>query len=142
MKRIIILPLLFAAGLLCACGAGKAAGTAPAADTSPADAAGGYTAISAEEAKRIMDGEDAFILLDVRTAEEYAEGHIPGAVLLPDCESEDAAELLPDKNALILVYCRSGRRSKIAAEALAAKGYTQVKDFGGIINWPYEIVTE
>jgi rhodanese-related sulfurtransferase len=88
-----------------------------------------------------MDTETDYVILDVRTAEEYAEGHIPNAVNLDHEDVPSQAEtMLPDKEALILVYCRSGRRSKIAAEALVELGYTNVKEFGGIIDWPYEIV--
>ena len=99
--------------------------------------------ITAEQAKRIMDTEEGYIILDVRTGEEYDEGHIPGAIVISHEEiTEKAEEVLTDKNQLILVYCRSGRRSKIAAEALVQLGYTNVKEFGGIIDWPYEITTE
>ena len=99
-----------------------------------------YMNITAEEAKQIMDNEEGYIILDVRTQEEYDEGHIPGATQISHEEiAEKAEEVLPDKNQLILVYCRSGRRSKIAAEALAELGYTNIKEFGGIIDWPYEV---
>ncbi len=99
--------------------------------------------ISSEEARRMMDEESGAIILDVRTQEEFDAGHIKGAVLLPDTEVADkAAELLPDKNALILIYCRSGRRSALAANTLAGMGYSRVYDFGGIIDWPYETVKE
>ena len=95
--------------------------------------------ITAEEAKQIMDGEEGYIILDVRTQEEYDQGHIPGAILIPDTEIKAEAEnVLTDKEQLILVYCRSGRRSKLAAEALVELGYTNIKEFGGIIDWPYE----
>ena len=95
--------------------------------------------ITAEEAKQIMDGEEGYIILDVRTQEEYDQGHIPGAILIPDTEIKAEAEnVLTDKAQLILVYCRSGRRSKLAAEALVELGYTNIKEFGGIIDWPYE----
>jgi len=100
-----------------------------------------YTQITATEAKALMDSEEDFIILDVRTDAEYAEGHIADAVLIPHEEiTAKAEEVLLDKDQLILVYCRSGRRSKIAAEALVALGYTNVKEFGGIIDWPYEVV--
>ena len=100
----------------------------------------GYQRISPGEAKEIMLSEVGYIILDVRTEEEYAQGHVPGAILLPDYEIETkAAEVLPNKDQLILVYCRSGRRSKAAAEALIELGYTNVKDFGGIIDWEYDI---
>ena len=98
-----------------------------------------YVNITAEEAKQIMDTEEGYITLDVRTQEEYDEGHIPEAILIPYTQiREKANEMLPDKDQLILVYCRSGRRSKIAAEALLELGYTNIKEFGGIIDWPYE----
>ena len=95
--------------------------------------------ITAEEAKQIMDNEEGYIILDVRTQEEYDEGHIPGAIVISHEEIEEKAEdVLTDKDQLILIYCRSGRRSKIAAEALVELGYTNIKEFGGIIDWPYE----
>ena len=98
-----------------------------------------YVNITAEEAKQIMDSEEGYIILDVRTQEEYDEGHIPGAILIPNTEMEaQVEEILTDKAQLILVYCRSGRRSKIAAEAWVELGYTNIKEFGGIIDWPYE----
>ena len=98
-----------------------------------------YRKISAEEAFQMMQEENIYILLDVRTTEEFNERHIEGAVLIPDNEISDrAAEELPDKNILILVYCRSGRRSEAAARELADMGYTNVYDFGGIIDWPFE----
>ena len=100
-----------------------------------------YEQISAEEAKAIMDTEKEYIIIDARTGSEFAEGHIEGAILIPEYEIADCAEKeLPNKDALILVYCRSGRRSKIASEELVKLGYTNVKEFGGIIDWPYEIV--
>ena len=96
--------------------------------------------ITAEEAKQIMDSEEGYIILDTRTQEEYDEGHIPGAIVIPYDEITDRAEEeLPDKDQLLLVYCRSGRRSKLAAEALVELGYTNIKEFGGIIDWPYEV---
>ena len=99
-----------------------------------------YVNITAEEAKRIMDIEEGYIILDVRTQEEYDEGHIPGAIVISHEEIAEKAEgVLTDKNQLILVYCRSGRRSKLATEALVELGYTNIKEFGGIIDWPYEV---
>lgn len=99
-----------------------------------------YQQITAAEAKKIMDsGEDA-VVLDVREQDEYDSGHIPNAIVIPYIEIESKAEkMIPDKNVQILVYCRSGRRSKIASESLAKLGYTNVKEFGGIIDWPYEV---
>ena len=99
-----------------------------------------YEQITAEEAKKIMNSGEEHIILDTREQDEFDEGHIPGAILIPYTEIENKAEeMLPDKDKLILVYCRSGRRSKIAAESLAKLGYTNVKEFGGIIDWPYEV---
>ena len=99
-----------------------------------------YRKITAEEAKKRIDGGNV-IILDVRTQAEYDEGHIQGAILLPDNEIKDKAEsVLPDKNATILVYCRTGRRSALASEELIRMGYTDIYDFGGIVDWPYEIV--
>ncbi len=98
-----------------------------------------YTKITAEQAQTLMADGDPFILLDVRTPEEFAEAHIKTALLLPDYElAARAPAELPDKHARILVYCRSGRRSANAANALLAMGYTNVFDFGGIIDWPFE----
>ena len=100
-----------------------------------------YEQITPEEAKKIMDSGEEHIILDTREQDEYDEGHIAGAILIPYTEIENKAEeTMPDKDKLILVYCRSGRRSKIAAESLAKLGYTNVKEFGGIIDWQYEIV--
>lgn len=100
-----------------------------------------YEQITPAEAKEIMDESDGYVILDVRTQEEYDEAHIDGAILIPDYEIADKAEnILKDKNQLILVYCRSGRRSKNAASELVKLGYTNVKEFGGIIDWPYETV--
>ena len=99
-----------------------------------------YKQITQQEAKNIMDSNEDFIILDVREQEEFDEGHIPGAILISYTQIyELAKEKLPDKNQQILVYCRSGRRSKIAAQSLAELGYTNVKEFGGILDWPYEI---
>ena len=100
-----------------------------------------YEQITPAEAKEIMDERDDYVILDVRTQEEFDEAHIDGAILIPDYEIAAKAEnILKDKNQLILVYCRSGRRSKLAASELVTLGYTNVKEFGGIIDWPYETV--
>ena len=100
-----------------------------------------YQQITPEEAKKIMDTEKEYVIIDARTEEEFAEGHIEGAILIPEYEiAHRAQKELPDKNALILVYCRSGRRSKIASSELVKLGYKNVKEFGGILDWPYEIV--
>ena len=100
-----------------------------------------YEQISQDEAKRIMDTEEDFVIIDARTQSEFDEGHIEGAILIPEYEITERAEKeIPEKDTLILVYCRSGRRSKIASEALVKLGYTNVKEFGGIIDWQYEIL--
>ena len=100
-----------------------------------------YKQITAEEAKKIMDTQKNYVIIDARTQEEFAQGHIEGAILIPEYEISQKAEIhIPNKDELILVYCRSGRRSKIASEELVKLGYTNVKEFGGIINWPYDVV--
>lgn len=99
-----------------------------------------YMNITAEEAKKIMDTQEGYIILDTRTQEEYEEKHIPGAIVISHDEILEKAEsILTDKDQLILVYCRSGRRSKLAAEDLVKLGYTNIKEFGGILDWPYEV---
>ncbi len=100
-----------------------------------------YEQITQSHAKSIMDNAQEYILIDARTQEEFDQGHIKGAIMIPEYEIRDRAkEELPDKDALILVYCRTGRRSKIAAQALADMGYTNVKEFGGIVDWIYGVV--
>ena len=127
MKKLVF--LLLAVMLLTACGQAK-----------ENDQGAVYVSITAEEAKQIMDSEEGYIILDVRTQEEYDQGHIPGAIVISHEEiAEKAEKVLTDKDQLILVYCRSGRRSKIAAEALVELGYTNIKEFGGIIDWSYEV---
>ena len=102
--------------------------------------AASYEQITQEEAKQIMDTTNGYILLDTRTREEYDQSHIPGALLIPHTEIAERAEAeLPDKDQVILVYCRSGNRSKQASEVLVELGYTHVKEFGGINTWPYEV---
>ena len=127
MKQIL---LLFLTTLLVLTGCGRA------------KEKNAYQQITQEEAKRMMDTQEV-IILDVREQDEFDAGHIPGATLIPYGSIEEKApSMLPDKDQLILVYCRSGRRSKIAAEALEKMGYTNIKEFGGILDWPYEIVEE
>ena len=127
MKKLLF--LLLAVMLLTAC-----------AHTKENDQEAAYMNITAEEARQIMDNEEGYVILDARTQEEYDQGHIPGAIVISHEEiAEKAEEVLTDKEQLILVYCRSGRRSKIAAEALVELGYTNIKEFGGIIDWPYEV---
>ncbi len=128
--------------ILSLCSVSCSSGSVPADSTSDADELT-FEQISAEKAKEIMDTAKEYVIIDARTDSEYAEGHIEGAIVIPEYDIEARAEeLIPDKDTLILVYCRSGRRSKIAAEALIYLGYTNVKEFGGIIDWPYEIVKD
>ena len=126
MKRII--PLILAILLLAGCGAAPTATQAT------------YRQFSAAEAMDMMSAQEDYIILDVRTQQEYAAGHIPGAICVPNeaIDREKPAEL-PDADQLILVYCRSGNRSKQASQKLADLGYTNIVEFGGIIDWPGEI---
>lgn len=126
MRRLI--PLLLLMMLLTACTAKPVKTEEPA-----------LMNITPQEAKTLMDTRSGFVILDVRTPEEYAESHIPGAILIPDYDiGTKAPEVLKDKNQMILVYCRSGRRSKLAAAELETMGYTCIREFGGILDWPYE----
>ena len=125
MKRII--PFLIALLLLAGCGAKSSEAT--------------YRQITMEEAVTMMEEESGYIILDVRTAQEYSEKHIPGAINVANesIGTEDIPEL-PDKDQLILVYCRSGNRSKQASEKLVKLGYTNIVEIGGINSWPGETV--
>ena len=130
MKRILII-LLFGILALTGCAAG--------AHEKDAD---GYRRIGAAEAAEIMAKESDYIILDVRTQEEYETSHIPGAICIPnETIGTDEIPELPDKNQLILVYCRSGNRSKQASEKLVKLGYTNIVEFGGINAWTGETVT-
>ena len=126
MKKGMILLVLIMA--LSGCGA------------APQESSAGYQQITAEEAKEMIDTLDDEIILDVREQEEYDTKHIPDAILLPvGMIDEDTAEgVIPEKDSVVLVYCRSGNRSKTASNKLAQLGYTQVYEFGGINDWPYE----
>ena len=139
-KRIWMLRLACLLGLLVLAGC-------TASKTDPEESAGtakdAYEQITPAQAKELMDNEVNVIVLDVRTEEEYHAGHIEGAVLIPDYEiGEKAESMLTDKEQLILVYCRSGRRSRNAAGELAALGYTNIKELGGMLDWAYETVSE
>ena len=129
MKRIwiTVLALLF---LLTGCGGDSASSTGE----------NSYQQITQETAKQMMDEQDV-IILDVREQDEYDSGHIIDAVLLPvrTIDEDRAAAVIPEKDSIVLVYCRSGNRSKTASAALVELGYTQVYEFGGINDWPYEI---
>ena len=106
----------------------------------PAGPDAGFTPISPQKAKEMMDAGQELLILDVREQDEYDSGHIPGAVLLPvgSIDEETATEVIPEKDSTVLVYCRSGNRSKTASSALAELGYTNIYEFGGINTWPYE----
>ena len=122
-----LLPFILSIMLLSSCSA-------------PGGSVNSYRQISMDEAVEMMKKESGYIILDVRRPDEYAEGHIPGAINVPNEEigTADIPEL-PDKAQLILVYCRSGRRSKEASEKLVKLGYTNVVEFGGILDWKGEI---
>ena len=135
MKKIIL--GIFVFGLLTGCS--DANQNTPVTTASSESATITYQKIPQSEAKKIMDSGEKFILLDVRSEEEFKEKHIPKAIVIPHDEIKERAEQeLSDKNALILVYCRSGSRSKKAIDVLLLMCYTNVKDFGGINDWPYE----
>ena len=134
MKKRTLIALTLGCLLLAACGAEQKQE-----ETTPMT----YTQITQEEAQRIMREEEGYLIVDVRRSDEFAEGHIPGAVLvtLETIGAEMPAQL-PDKDQKLLVYCRSGRRSKEAAQKLADLGYSQVYEFGGILTWPGEITRD
>ena len=125
LKRL--LPFILSIMLLSSCG-------------TPGGSTNSYRQISMDEAVKMMKDEKNYIILDVRRPDEYAEGHIPGAINVPN-EEIGTAEIaeLPSKSQLILVYCRSGRRSKEASEKLVKLGYTNIVEFGGILDWKGEI---
>ncbi len=137
MKKLILSALLITTALIMI----SCATTSGLAENEAVEAAADYIKISGTEARAIINTEEV-IILDVRTVEEFKEIRIAGAILIPDYEIRELAELmLHDKEATILVYCRSGRRSEIASRALIEMGYQNVYDFGGIIDWEYETVS-
>ena len=142
MKKILLCTFIMLM-LLTACNFQSAATSAPKTteEASSEKTSLNYQQITQDEAKQIMKDEDNYIILDVRTQSEYDDGHIPNAVCVPNetIGGDDIPEL-PDKEQLILVYCRSGRRSKEAAAKLADMGYTNIKEFGGITNWTGDVV--
>jgi rhodanese-related sulfurtransferase len=132
---ILIVILLIAAFLFVACGKTKAEEKKTTMETETVS----YKNISPKDAKARLEAEKDIILLDVRTLDEYAEKHIPNSLLIPvDVIEKEAPAKLADKSAVIFVYCRSGRRSVAASEALVKLGYTNIYNLGGIIDWPYE----
>ena len=122
---------------------GVAEDSVPAEAGASAEGTASYQQISQEEAKEMMAREDGHVIVDVRRQDEYDAGHIPGAILIPnESIGQDSPEALPDHDQIILIYCRSGNRSKQAAQKLAAMGYKNIYEFGGINTWTGEIVTE
>ena len=102
-----------------------------------------YKSLTVDAAVRVMESTSGYLIVDVRRADEYADGHIPGAVNVPlDDILEGQVDLLPDKEQTLLVYCYAGRRSKTAAEKLAELGYKNAYEFGGIVDWPGEVVKD
>ena len=136
-KNVILIGIAMAALLLAGCGSAKE-------QTAEGESkAGEYYQISKEEAAAMMSEESGYVIVDVRTEEEYNEGHIPGAICIPNesIGSEQPAEL-PDLEQVILVYCRSGNRSKQAAKKLSKIGYTNIYEFGGINSWTGDVVKD
>ena len=135
MKKIIVLMIITIMILACGCSGNES----PQTDGQDLQ----YSQISQEEAVEMMSEETGYLIVDVRRPDEYAEGHIPGAINVPNEEiSDEMPEALPDKDRLLFIYCRTGRRSKEAAAKLADIGYTNIYEFGGIADWKGEIVTE
>ena len=133
MKRIVLL-LSASLLLLAGCGTGKQ-------EEETGKAAGTYRQISQEEAQRIMEREEGYVIVDVRREDEFLSGHIPGAILIPNEQiGTQRPKELQDPDQIILIYCRSGNRSKQASQKLANMGYTNICEFGGINTWPGEIV--
>ncbi|MCL2662223.1 MAG: rhodanese-like domain-containing protein [Oscillospiraceae bacterium] len=145
MKKLILVILFFPL-LLVACNndsAQEEQSPSPTPEPTPVNGSGEtvYRRISAGDAHQMMQDTSEYILLDVRRIDEFNAEHIEGAILIPYDEiGNRAADELPDKNALILIYCRSGRRSELAARELIGMGYTNVYDFGGILDWPYDTI--
>lgn len=140
--RKMVFPVLIAVVVMLAMAACTAdSPSLPPSSSTPGQSAPVYRRITAEQAKERIDSGDPVILIDVRTPAEFAEKHIPGALLIPNETIGDTPPPeLTDLNAEILIYCRSGNRSRQAAEKLIAMGYTAVYDFGGIGSWPYETI--
>lgn len=141
MKKYFIIAIVAVLALVLVAGLAACSGKGEIKDHSQTTTAGvTYKKISPKEAKELLDA-GAVTLLDVRTQAEFDSGHIKGAILIPDYElAQKAPTILPDKDAKILVYCRSGNRSATASKKLIQMGYTDVLDFGGIIDWPYDTV--
>jgi len=130
--------------LLTACGNGASSSESAQSEvqTTTASAAAAYQQITQEKAKEMMQADDGHIIVDVRRQDEYDSGHIPGSILIPnESIGTEQPKELPDLDQVILIYCRSGRRSKEASQKLADMGYTHIYEFGGIIDWTEEVVT-
>lgn len=142
IKGLPVLLLLTVAMALTGCAAQSAAGSEePSSVVSDIQAADAHRKITATEAKERMDSGDPIVIVDVRTEEEYVTGHVYGAILVPNETITDIpSKALPDLDAELLVYCRTGRRSAEAAQKLIDMGYTNVSDFGGIVDWPHATV--
>lgn len=134
-KNLVLILLLFSVAFLVSC-------TIRTSNPSNSSNMTSYQKITAEEAKARIDSGDSIIIVDVRTQEEYDAEHIEGSVLIPnETISDTQPEFLPDLNAEILIYCRSGNRSAQAAKKLIDIGYSNIYDFGGIIDWPYDTIS-
>lgn len=145
IRYAIMLLILGLCLCLAACSSGKQSSESGSASEASvaSDQAGTYTQISQDEAMEMMEKDDGHVIVDVRTQEEYDEGHIPDAVLIPNETIADSPPAeLPDKDQIILIYCRRGNRSKDASQKLADMGYTNIYEFGGIETWEGEVVTE
>lgn len=155
MRKSFFSLLMLVGVLIMAAGCGSAGTVEQAGSAEPAgtggsqsvesrhETAGTYTQISQEEARTMMESEDGHIVVDVRRQDEYDSGHIPGAVCIPN---ESIGEVPPaelsDPDQVVLIYCRTGRRSKEAAQKLADLGYSNIYEFGGIVDWTGEITTD
>ncbi len=144
-KKYTIIPLLLMLLILTGCGSKdkQEKGIDQTTNTAESNNTESYHQISQEEARAMMEADDGHIIVDVRTQDEFDEGHIPGAICIPNESISDKQPAeLPDLDQIILVYCRSGRRSKEASQKLADIGYTRVYEFGGIIDWTGEVVKD
>lgn len=143
-RRAVLAVFAVLCMLLTACGNGTSSSESAQSEvrTTTASAAANYQQITQEKAKEMMQADDGHIIVDVRRQDEYDSGHIPGAILIPnESIGTEQPKELPDLDQVILIYCRSGRRSKEASQKLADMGYTNIYEFGGIIDWIGEVVT-
>lgn len=140
--RKVIVDIIAVLSIVAICMAADVSSVSSVAKPAVTDVGASHRTLTPQEAKLQMDQQTDLVVVDVRTQEEYAAGHIPSAVLLPveqiEAKADSVAKVLPDKNAEIFVYCRSGKRAGRAAAALIEQGYTNVWNIGGIMDWPYE----